>query len=230
MRPDDRIDGGTLRHTILKQNRRVFLGTAIGGSLALANAVHAQGNDTIRIGLIGCGGRGSGAAVQALKADANTQLVAMGDAFEDRLKTSLESIQSTEVGRQVDVVKERQFIGLDAYKRVLETDVDVVILATPPGFRPLHIAAAVEARKHIFAEKPVAVDATGVRSVLESTKGDSGLAPHVEPQCRRYPAVLARDLDRAVYSHVPGTAPRIVDDQTPFGRQPTSSLREPASR
>ncbi len=113
---------------------------------------------------------GSGAALQALTADPKTQLVAVADAFEHRLTPSLAALKRSAVGEQVVVDQERQFIGLDAFKKLLETDVDVVLLATPPAFRPLHIQAAIEAGKHVFAEKPVAVDPAGVRIVLAATQ------------------------------------------------------------
>jgi predicted dehydrogenase len=148
--------------------RRAFLQTAVAAPLVLPH-VHAAGSDTLRVGLIGCGGRGTGAAEQALKADKNVKLVAMGDVFEDRLKKSLGLLREHEVvGPKVDVKPERCFVGFDAYKQVIASGVDVVLLTTPPHFRPIHLKAAVEAGKHIFAEKPIAVDAPGVRSVLAS--------------------------------------------------------------
>jgi predicted dehydrogenase len=120
---------------------------------------------TLRVGLIGCGGRGTGAAANAMKADKNVKLVAMADAFSDRLNVSLETLKK-EVGEKLEVPEENRFVGFDAYKEVIKRS-DVVLLTTPPHFRPMHIKAAVEAGKHIFAEKPCAVDAPGVRSVLE---------------------------------------------------------------
>jgi predicted dehydrogenase len=154
-------------------NRRTFLAasTAALGALSLARSAHAAGDDVLKIGLIGCGGRGSGAASQALRADPNVKLVALGDAFEDRLQNSLKSLLTLEdVKAKIDVPPERQFVGFDAYQQVLESGVDVVLLATPPHFRPLHLKAAIAAGKHVFAEKPVAVDAPGIRSVLETCK------------------------------------------------------------
>ena len=133
---------------------------------AISNA-HAAGSDVLRVGLIGCGGRGTGAAAQALRADSNVKLVAMADAFEDRLEQSLDILQKDEkVAGKLDVKPDHRFVGFDAYREVLDSGVDVVLLCTPPHFRPLHLRAAVEAGKHVFAEKPVAVDAPGVRSVL----------------------------------------------------------------
>ena len=153
-------------------SRRDFLKTSAAAvaaaNLRVATSAHAAGSDLLRVGLIGCGGRGTGAAGQALAADRNVKLVAMGDAFEDRLKASLEQLgKNREIAAKIDVAPERRFVGFDAYKRVIEAS-DVVLLTAPPHFRPLHLAAAVEAGKHVFAEKPVAVDAPGVRAVLET--------------------------------------------------------------
>ena len=123
--------------------------------------------DVINVGLIGCGGRGSGAAVNALEAGPDVRIHAMGDLFPDRLQSSLGNLRKREEAR-VDVPESRQFTGFDAFKKVIGSDCDVVILATPPGFRPQHFAAAVEGGKHVFMEKPVAVDATGIRTVMEA--------------------------------------------------------------
>jgi len=149
-------------------SRRDFLKTsAAAATLAAVTPVHAAGSDVLRIGLIGCGGRGTGAATQALNADKNVKLVAMADAFEDRLESSLATLKRDDaVAGKVDVKPEQRFVGFDAYQKLLASGVDVVLLCTPPHFRPLHLEAAVQAGKHIFAEKPVAVDAPGVRSVL----------------------------------------------------------------
>ena len=156
-------------------SRRQFLksstAAAISGPLA-ASSVFAQergvsAGETLRVGLIGCGGRGTGAAAQALAADSNVKLVALGDAFKDRLQGSLETLKKQEdVAKKIDVPEERCFVGFDAYKQVIASGVDVVLLATPPHFRPVHLTAAIDAGKHVFAEKPVAVDAPGVRTVL----------------------------------------------------------------
>ncbi|HEY3963855.1 MAG TPA: Gfo/Idh/MocA family oxidoreductase [Planctomycetaceae bacterium] len=155
-------------------SRRSFLkstASLVGGAAALPLVapafVHAAGNDLLRIGLVGCGGRGTGAASQALRADANVRLTAMADAFSDHLQRSLDELQKdAEIAGKIDVPAERRFAGFDAFQKLLESGVDVVLLATPPHFRPQQLAAAVAAGKHVFAEKPVAVDAPGVRSVL----------------------------------------------------------------
>jgi len=151
-------------------SRREFLKTsgAIAATTAIGVAhVHAQKSpgETLRVGLVGCGGRGTGAAAQALAADSNVKLVAMGDAFSDRLQLSLGTLKKQEIGPKIDVPEKNQFVGFDAYQKVIELS-DVVLLATPPHFRPMHLQAAIDAGKHVFAEKPIAVDATGVRKVL----------------------------------------------------------------
>src|SRR5881296_2989917 len=157
-------------------SRREFLKTsAMVGSVLAAPAIlpghlfAKENTETLRIGLIGCGGRGSGAADQALKADENVVLTAMADAFPEPLHTSLNSLQTTHRDK-VKVSPDKQFVGLDAYQKLIDSGVDVVLLATPPGFRPVHLKAAIDAGKHVFCEKPMATDAPGVRSVLESAK------------------------------------------------------------
>ena len=160
-------------------SRRSFLGhgAAVAASAPLlahlpaATGAWARGNDTLRIGLIGCGGRGTGAAAQALRAKGDAKLWAMGDAFADRLQQSLGHLRDPENGvdARLDVTPERCFTGFDAYRQVIDSGVDVVLLATPPHFRPAHFAAAVAAGKHVFFEKPVAVDAPGVRTVLAAS-------------------------------------------------------------
>ncbi len=153
-------------------SRRDFLKTSaaavVGGTLlSAAPNVHAAGSDVLKIGLVGCGGRGTGAAAQALRADRNVKLVALGDMFSDRLQDCLSSLKKDKnLAEKIDVPPTQCFTGFDAYKHVLASGIDVVLLATPPHFRPAHIKAAVAAGKHIFAEKPVAVDAPGVRAVL----------------------------------------------------------------
>ncbi|MDQ3331252.1 MAG: Gfo/Idh/MocA family oxidoreductase [Planctomycetota bacterium] len=141
-----------------------------GAAVAWARPAHgafAGGDDVLRVALIGCGSRGTGAAAQALQADANVRLTAMADAFEDRLELSLATLQkSPDVADKVDVAPDRRFVGFDAYQQAIDSGVDVVLLTSPPHFRPIHLKAAVAAGKHVFAEKPVAVDAPGVRDVL----------------------------------------------------------------
>jgi len=139
---------------------------AFAANRTLAQQAGVSPGETLRVGLIGCGGRGTGAASQALQADSNVKLVALGDAFKDRLEGSLETLRKQkEIIEKLDVPEERRFVGFDAYKKVIELS-DVVLLATPPHFRPIHIKAAIDAGKHVFAEKPVAVDGPGIRAVL----------------------------------------------------------------
>jgi myo-inositol 2-dehydrogenase / D-chiro-inositol 1-dehydrogenase len=156
-------------------SRRTFLTTSAAtlaaSSSLLPGAYAAAGNSTLRVGLVGCGGRGTGAARNALQADPHVKLVAMCDVFMDRLQESLKNLQgSKSLADKVDVAPDRCFDGFDGYQKLLNCGVDVVLLCTPPGFRPIHLRAAVEAGKHVFCEKPVAVDATGVRSVIESAR------------------------------------------------------------
>lgn len=160
------------RRSFLTTSSAVVAGSAVAANVAsLVTPVHAQGSGSLKLGLVGCGGRGSGAASQALKADPNTELVAVADAFEDQATRSLRNLRNNDdsVAKRVKVTPENMFIGLEGYKNVIEMS-DVVLLATPPGFRPIHLAAAVEAGKHIFTEKPMATDFHGVRSVIESVK------------------------------------------------------------
>ena len=147
-------------------NRRDFIKTtsAIAAGLSLAPGVFAQHNDTLKIALIGCGGRGSGAANQALSTAGPVKLVAMADAFKDRLNESHDNLKKAHPDR-VDVADDHKFIGFEAYKDAIAL-ADVVILATPPGFRPMQFEEAVRQGKHIFTEKPVATDAPGVRRFL----------------------------------------------------------------
>jgi myo-inositol 2-dehydrogenase/D-chiro-inositol 1-dehydrogenase len=159
------------RRDFLRTSSAAALGAGLVGTLSAQ--AFAGGDDTIRVGLVGCGGRGSGAAAQTLSAPGKVKLVAMGDAFSDQVSRSLKQITKKVEGddtASVDVPEERQFSGFDSYQKVLEQDVDLVIFATPPGFRPIHFEAAVAAGKHVFMEKPVAVDGPGVRQVLEAAQ------------------------------------------------------------
>jgi predicted dehydrogenase len=159
--------------------RRDFLKSSAVAGGALATAVHfphvanaAAAGDKIKVGWVGCGGRGTGAANQTLRADSNVEMWAMGDVFQDKIDSGLESLnaQFKDDPKKINVSKERQFTGIDAFQKVLNSGIDVVLLTTSPGFRPQHIKAAIEAGKHVFCEKPMAVDGPGVRSVMESIK------------------------------------------------------------
>lgn len=179
-------------------SRRQFLSTsvAVGGALALQRGAHAAGSDILRVGLVGCGSRGAGAASNAINADPGVRLVALADAFADRIEGTLKALKQRHP-EQVDVEPSRCFAGFDAYKELVASGVDVVLLAAPPHFRPLHLAAAIEAGKHVFAEKPVAVDATGVRAVLATCelarKKDLCV---VSGLCWRYDTVIRETIKR----------------------------------
>jgi predicted dehydrogenase len=162
----------TSRREFLKQSTVAAVGAGVLGQLSLSPRAFAGGSDTIRVGLVGCGGRGSGAAVQALSTEGDVKLVAVADAFEDYLNSGLNGIKGAMKSRpeRVAVDEDHKFVGFDGYQKVIDSGVDLVILATPPGFRPIHFEAAVKAGKHVFMEKPVATDAPGVRQVLEAVK------------------------------------------------------------
>jgi len=150
-------------------SRRDFLrDTAVVAGALSATAipsVHAQGSDTIKVGVIGCGGRGTGAAENCADSAPGVKIYAMGDLFPDHLDNSRKRLKSA-LGDRYDVADTRAFSGFDAYKKVIDSDVDLVILATPPGFRPQMIEYTVEKGKNLFTEKPVGVDGTGIRKVL----------------------------------------------------------------
>lgn len=135
-----------------------------GDPHASPSATESRGR-ALKVGVIGCGGRGAGAAFDAIAASRDTRITALADLFPGRVERARAALAEHGQGRG-DVAPEMCFVGFDAYMKLLGTDVDCVILATPPGFRPLHFAAAVDAGRHAFIEKPVAVDPAGVRAVL----------------------------------------------------------------
>lgn len=156
-------------------SRRNFLkaGATLGSVAALApKMVHAQGNNVLRVGLVGCGGRGTGAAENVMTADKYAHIVALADLFEDRLTQSRQLLSKKEGFKdQYKVDDDHCFVGIDAFQKLLDNaSVDVVCLCTPPHFRPMQLEAAIKAGKHVFCEKPVAVDSAGVRKVLELTR------------------------------------------------------------
>jgi len=193
----------TSRRRFLQATSALVGGAVLGVSPRIARSAHPGGSDEVKIALIGCGGRGTGAVTQALATKGPVTLWAMADAFADRLDSSLRTAsKQVERGRRngdpllsdakVDVPPERRFVGFDAYQQAIDSGVDMVLLATPPGFRPIHFEAAVQADKHVFMEKPVAVDAPGVRRVLaanEQAKAKNllvavGLHMRHEPRCQ----------------------------------------------
>lgn len=154
-------------------SRRDFIRNSAGTGLAAlfsgTGGVFAAGSDKVRVGLIGCGERGTYDATNCVESAENVQIAALADLFKDRLDSCLKTLRE-KLGDKVAATEDTCFLGFDAYKKILDSDVDLVILTTPPVFRPEHIKAAVEAGKHIFTEKPIAVDPVGVRSVLESSQ------------------------------------------------------------
>lgn len=159
----------TSRRRFLQGSATAIAGAALAEGTAWSRSVHAAGSDTLRVALIGCGGRGTGAAANCLNVPENIQLVAVADAFEDQAQKAVHSLKE-KYGDKVAVPPEHIFVGLNAYQQAIQAGVDLVLLTTPPGFRPMQYKAAVEAGKHVFMEKPVCVDAPGYRSVMESNR------------------------------------------------------------
>jgi len=189
----------TTRRDFLKSSSGLAVG-ALAGALAVPRAVHAGVSESLRIGLIGCGGRGTAAAQNALDASSDNVIVAVGDAFADFAEASVDKLRRIENYKdRVRVDADHVFSGFDAYKQVIDSGVDVVILAEPPHFRPQHLAYAVEKGKHAFVEKPVAVDAPGVRSIIETCNKakDKGLAI-VSGLCWRYHPAVRETVRRVV--------------------------------
>ncbi len=169
------------RRHFLRKTGGLVAASTLAGQLSIARAAHAAGDETIKVAVIGCGGRGTGAVVQALNTQGAVKLWAMADLFEDKIEGSLATLAKTEKGRydrqpheglaeKLDVPPERRFVGFDAYQKAIDSGVDVVILTTQPHFRPIHFEYAVQQGKHVFMEKPVATDVPGIRQVLAAAK------------------------------------------------------------
>jgi len=200
------------RRAFIKRSSLLFAGGAVGGPLSVVRAAHAFGSDTIRVGLIGCGRRGTKAAVEALSTmqqadiqpNGGVVLSALCDVLGDRIQAAYRALKGQHA-QHVEVPRDQRFTGLAGFRQLLETDVDLVILATPPVFRPQHFEAAVEAGKHVFLEPPLAVDGPGVRRVLAANDvaRSSGLAVgvglkrHHEP---RYRETIGRLHDGSIGS------------------------------
>jgi len=159
------IEKENKRRNFIKQTSKTVAAGMVFGHLPVFASANVAAQEKIRLGLVGCGGRGTGAIFQALTASKSVQLVAMGDVFQHELDNSFQRV-SKDFSNQVDVPRERQFLGLEAFKNVID-ECDAVILATPPGFRPEHFEYAIESGKHVFMEKPLAVDGPGYRKILE---------------------------------------------------------------
>ena len=161
-----------------KSSRRSFLatGTALSVGAAAVSAMpnrsfgfHNSVDDVMKVGLVGCGGRGTGALMNVIEADSRTKVVALADAFRDRVDITLDAVK-TEHPENLKVTEETIFTGVDCHERLVNADVDIVLLATPPHFRPAQMEAAIAAGKHVFCEKPVAVDVPGAKRVLTACK------------------------------------------------------------
>jgi predicted dehydrogenase len=183
--------------------RREFVKTAAAASLAATlpgAGVFAAGSDAIKVGVIGCGGRGTGAALDCLRAAPGVEIVALGDLVPDRLEKALNGL-TTEFADRVKVPPDRRFTGFDNHLKVCAcSEVNLIVTAAPPGFRPIHLKAAVEAGKHVFMEKPVAVDPVGVRSVIATSdlakkKGLAIVAGTQRRHQRRYLEMMKRVAD-----------------------------------
>jgi myo-inositol 2-dehydrogenase / D-chiro-inositol 1-dehydrogenase len=191
-----RPSNGPSRRGFLKSSTALALG---GSAFTFPAVVRGAPNGAkLKIGLIGCGGRGSGAAADALTADSNCELSAVADVFESNADNAINELSKKFTDR-INVPSGRRFIGLDGFQKLMATDVDVVLLATPPGFRPEHLAAAVEAGKNVFCEKPMAVDPVGVRSVMGSVRKSKEKGLHlVAGFCWRY-CHSRRDFFQAIH-------------------------------
>ncbi|HEU4389563.1 MAG TPA: Gfo/Idh/MocA family oxidoreductase, partial [Blastocatellia bacterium] len=194
---------GTSRRDFIKTTAVAAVGGSIAARLDRLPGAYAGGSDTIKIGLVGCGGRGTGAAIDAISSADGVALVAMGDVFKDRIDESRKSLSKRFGGEFSPPDDGHCFTGFDAYEKVIASDVNYIILATPPGFRPGHLKAAVAAGKNIFTEKPVAVDGTGIRAVLSlvDTAKSKGLGIAAGTQRRHqtgYVEMMKQVHDRAV--------------------------------
>lgn len=175
----------------VEPSRREFMknsSATIGAATAftIGASAHAKKNKTLKVGLIGCGGRGNGAIMQAIAADPDTELYALGDAFMDQVQSAHKKFLASKYAKQVTVDEGHMYSGFDAYKKVVDA-CDVVVLCTPPAFRPKQLAYAVDKGKDVFCEKPIAVDAAGVRSVLETcAKAQKKGVNVVSGLCYRY--------------------------------------------
>jgi myo-inositol 2-dehydrogenase/D-chiro-inositol 1-dehydrogenase len=215
-------------------NRREFIktaGAAAGTALTLGfpAIISAQTvTNALKVGLIGCGGRGTGAASEALHADGNAELTAAGDVFQKQIDASLAELgRISKIADRVKVEKSNQFVGLDAYQKVLDSGIDVVLIAPPPGFHAQHLAAAVEAGKHIFCEKPAAVDAPGIRSVLASAdKAASKNLSLVAGFCWRYNNMVI-DTFKQVQD---GAAGKVISYYATYYTNPVKPMPPASSR
>lgn len=227
----------TVRRTIGirgESSRRSFLGGTVAASCAAvtlpAGGLFAAGNQRLRVGLVGCGGRGTGAALQALEADPAVTLVALGDVFSDQVASSAELL-GRRAGDRFDCPPTRWFVGPEAYRSVISSGVDLVLLAAPPHVRPLHLEAAVAAGKHVYCEKPVAIDVAGVtRATAAAARSRADGLALVSGFCFRHDPRMVEMVAR-IHDGVIGR-PRMVQAHAAIGlpwRKPVESGREPGA-
>ena len=215
-------------HSRLRPSRREFLqlstsaaGAAALGSLSLTRSVHAAGSDVIKVGLIGCGGRGSGAAANAMNSGEDVRLVAMADIFSDRVQSSRQNLKTLKPD-QVSVGDDHCFVGFDAYEKVIGSDVDVVLIACASRFHPAYLKAAVDAGKHVFVEKPHAIDPPGIRVVQQAC--DAATRKNlsvVSGLCWRYDTGVQETMKRVL----DGAIGEIVAIQETYMRTPYRLIR-----
>ncbi len=172
-------------------SRRNFIASGIGGAAAFQiikpELVRGAGNEKLKAGIIGCGGRGTQALENILTGCDNVEIVAMADVFEDRMEDSIRKTKALkpELSSRFKVDAEHRFVGFDSYKKLVASDIDIVMLAANPGYRPMHFEAAVDAKKHIFCEKPMGTDATGVRRFMAAAKKSQELKLTVKSGAQR---------------------------------------------
>jgi len=213
-------------------SRRSFLGGTMAASCAAvtlpAGGLFAAGKQRLRIGLVGCGGRGTGAALQALEADPSVSLVALGDVFPDQVASSAELL-GRRAGDRFDCPPTRWFVGPESYRSVIASGVDLVLLAAPPHVRPLHLEAAVAAGKHVYCEKPVAIDGAGVvRATAAAARSRASGLALVSGFCFRHDPRMLEMVAR-IHDGVIGR-PRVVQTHAAIGlpwRKPVESGQEP---
>jgi predicted dehydrogenase len=206
--------------------------TAAGAFMIIKpELVRGAGNEKLKAGLIGCGGRGTQAVIDLMRGTENVDVVAMGDIFEDKLEGSLRRIQDQKdydaYKDRVKVDPEHRFIGFDAYKKVIASDIDIVMLATPPGYRPMHFEAAVEAKKHVFCEKPFGTDPVGVKRFMAAAKKSEELKLTVMSGAQRR---NARDYVETVQKIKDGQIGDVVALYAYWVGSPVFPIRSPQDR
>ncbi|MCX7425068.1 MAG: Gfo/Idh/MocA family oxidoreductase [Planctomycetia bacterium] len=185
----------TSRREFLKSSA-ILAGSAAVAGLSLARGAHAAGSDTIKIGLVGCGGRGSGAADNAMNAGKDVRLVAMADIFDDRVRGARERLKAIKPD-QVAVADDHCFVGFDAYKKVLDSGIDVVLIAAASHFHPVMLTAAIDAGKHVFCEKPHGLDVPGLKkSMAAAAKAKEKNLSLVSGLCWRYSPAVRETMKR----------------------------------